>query len=114
MSDYIDFQSHTRFHPCLPNCSKEVAEEEIRKSKTKLEYILSKEINSISYPNGDYSARDINFSKEFGYNSGITVDYGFNSIHTDIFKLKRVSVNDTENMDEFIVKSSGLWAHIQR
>ena len=67
-------------------------------------------INSISYPNGDYSRRDILLSKEAGYRCGITIDFGYNTIKTDIFTLKRFSVNDTEDMNELIVKSSGLWS----
>jgi len=110
MKEFVDFQSHTMFHPCLPKCNYLEAKNEIFNSKTLLENILCREIIVMSYPNGDYSDRDIELCKQSGYKCGITVDYGFNTIFSDPFKLKRLSVNDTDNLDEFIVKSSGLWA----
>ena len=113
MKDYIDFQSHTKFHPCLPKCSDSEAKNEIFESKTQLERLLNKQIFAISYPNGDYSAREIALCKQAGYECGITVDYGFNTLVTNPFALKRLSVNDTDNLDEFIVKSSGLWAFLK-
>ena len=109
MKTYINFQSHTKFHPCLPKCTAEVAKSEIAGSKIELEEKFGLPINSISYPNGDYSERDISLTKEAGYSSGLTVDFGFNTIHTDIYRLKRLCVNDTENINELIVKSSGVW-----
>lgn len=110
MKHYINLQSHTLFHPILPKCSYNEAKEEIFKSKEMLENDYDLNINAISYPNGDYSDRDIHFTKDAGYKCGITVDYGFNTSQTDIYKLKRLSVNDTDNIDELIVKASGVWS----
>ncbi len=79
-------------------------------AKQMLETEYKLPINAIAYPNGDYSDRDIAISKEAGYTCGITVDFGYNTIHTDLFRLKRLSVNDTGNLDELAVKASGVWA----
>lgn len=114
MSPWVDFQSHTCFHPCLPQCDDETAQMEIVQSKQHLEKEYAFNINSISYPNGDYSARDIRMAKEAGYKCGITVDYGFNDLHTDLFKLKRISVNDGRTLDELIVKSSGCYTFLKQ
>ena len=113
MKYYINMQSHTLFHPILPKCSFNEAKKEIFKSKEILENEYSLNINAIAYPNGDYSDRDINYSKDAGYKCGITVDYGFNTQDTDIYKLKRLSVNDTDSIDELIVKASGVWAFLK-
>lgn len=110
MKPFVDFQSHTIFHPILPRCTDEEAQNEIFKSKEILENQLGLKIMAISYPNGDYSDRDIELCKKSGYQCGITVDCGFNDLDTDLFKLKRLSVNDTDNPDELIVKASGVWA----
>ncbi|MGV3504992.1 MAG: polysaccharide deacetylase family protein [Adhaeribacter sp.] len=109
MQPYVNLQSHTRFHPCLPTCDDLEAREEIFKSKEFLTGEFGLDVNVISYPNGDYSDRDILLSKQAGYKCGITVDYGFNTIHTDLFKLKRLSVNDTDDLNELSVKASGIW-----
>lgn len=113
MKEFVNFQSHTMFHPILPNCSDAEALEEIKNSKFVLENNFNLKINAIAYPNGDYSERDILICKEAGYKLGITVDYGFNTIEMDPFRLKRLSVNDTDNIDELIVKSSGFWAFVK-
>jgi peptidoglycan/xylan/chitin deacetylase (PgdA/CDA1 family) len=113
LSKYVNMQSHTLFHPILPMCSDEESLRELVKSKEILEKDYKFVINTISYPNGDYSDRDIALAKEAGYECGITVDFGFNTLESDIFRLKRVSLNDTDDMSELIVKASGLWAFIK-
>lgn len=108
--DVIDLQAHTMSHPCLPRCSDAEAREEIFVSRQVLEKDYGLKINAIAYPNGDYSDRDIALAKEAGYECGVTVDFGYNTTGTDLFQLKRLSVNDTANLDELAVKASGVWA----
>ena len=109
MKDQVDFQSHTSFHPCLHTCSDAEAHSEIFQSKKTLEQEFGLPINALAYPNGDYSQRDIELIKEAGYACAISVDFGFNSIHTDPYRLKRLSIDDTDNPDTVAVKASGLW-----
>lgn len=113
MKPFVNMQSHTLFHPILPQCKYEVAKSEIFHSKEILEKEYSLNINTISYPNGDYSDRDIELSKAAGYKCGITVDYGFNTVNTDLFRLKRISLDDTDDINELSVKASGIWAFIK-
>jgi len=109
MRKYVDFQSHTRFHPCITKCSPKRSKDEIIGSKKDIESMIGKEITSIAYPNGDYSDEIIEICKENNYKSGITVDKGYNTIKSNPFKLKRFSVNDTGDVNELSVKVSGLW-----
>lgn len=108
MKYFVDFQSHTRYHPILPMCNYEEAQDEISNSKKELEDTLNIEISSISYPNGDYSERDILLAKESGYKCGVTVDSGYNTSKTDLFKLKRLSLNDTGDLNELSIRACGL------
>jgi len=114
MKEAIDFQSHVMFHPCLPYCSDEKAYEEIVHSKNILEDDYGLNIYAISYPNGDYCDRDIRIAKEAGYQCGITVDIGFNSQTTDLFRLKRFCIRDEADINELLVKASGLWAYLKK
>lgn len=114
MRPWVDFQSHTCFHPCLPQCDDETARQEIVLSKQHLEQDYSFSVNTISYPNGDYSQRDIQIAKDAGYICGITVDFGFNDQQADLFRLKRISVNDGRQYDEFVVKTSGCFAFLKQ
>lgn len=110
MTTWVNFQSHTSFHPILPQCDDTTAEKEIKESKQQLEKTFGLTINALSYPNGDYSERDIRLAQEAGYKCGITVDSGYNDMKTDLFRLKRFSVNDAKNKTELMVKASGCYA----
>jgi peptidoglycan/xylan/chitin deacetylase (PgdA/CDA1 family) len=110
----VDFQSHTVFHPVLPNCATEEAYKEISQSKKDLEEMYGLKIYALSYPNGDYSDREISIAKKEGYTCGITVDVGFNSQDTDIFKLKRLSIRDGADINELLVKASGIWRYLNK
>ncbi len=114
MKNYINMQSHTMFHPILPKCDNDEAREEIFNSKKILEKEYNLKINTIAYPNGDYTERDIVLCKEAGYTCGLTVDYGFNTFKTDLFHLKRLSMNDAKDINEIIVRSSGSWQFLKQ
>ena len=110
MSEYVDFQSHTKYHPILPSCSNFRAEAEICGSKAELEEKFGLRVNSLSYPNGDYSQRDINLTKQAEYEAGITVDLGFNSVDTDSYRLKRICVDDGAGIYVLLLQVCGLWS----
>jgi peptidoglycan/xylan/chitin deacetylase (PgdA/CDA1 family) len=114
MAPFVNFQSHTLFHPFLPRCTDEEAEKEIAGSKHLLEKEFGLNINAFSFPNGDYSPRDIALCKKAGYVCAITLLPGYNTPYTDMFRLKRVSVNDTEDLHELAVKASGFWGLFRR
>lgn len=109
MAPRVNFQSHTLFHPFLPTCTAEEAEQEIAGSKSVLEQQFGLRITAFSYPNGDYSGQDIGLCKKAGYLCGITLDPGCNTAETDVFRLRRLSVNDTDDINELAVKASGFW-----
>lgn len=115
MLPYVNFQSHTLFHPCLTQCDDREARDEIFISKAVLEDEFGLPINSIAYPNGDYSDRDIQLCMAAGYEFGFTTDPGFNTCHTNPFKLKRFYVNEKSNdLNELIVDVSGVTGFISR
>ncbi len=108
MAAWVSMQSHTVSHPILSNCVDAESKWEIAESKSALEKKLKKPIKAIAYPNGSFTKREVNFAREAGYQCGLTVKPGFNSIRTDPFELKRLDPNDTSNINELIVKSSGI------
>ncbi|MGB6153964.1 MAG: polysaccharide deacetylase family protein [Pricia sp.] len=109
MTGTINLQAHALFHPIFPNCTDEEAKIEITGAKKLLENKFNLKINAIAYPNGDYSERDIGYAKSAGYQCGLTVDFGYNTLKTDPFKLKRLDADDTDDLNELIVKTTGLW-----
>jgi len=109
MKPIVDFQSHTVYHPLLPQCSDPRAFDEISHSKLQLEDKFGFSIYALAYPNGDYSAREIAAAEKSGYQCALTLDNGSNSRTTPAFQLKRICINDDAALNELIVKACGLW-----
>jgi len=113
MKSLVNFQAHTVFHPCLPKCDDDVAKREIEHCKTMLENDFGLRINALAYPNGDYSDRDIALLQNSGYDFGLTVDFGFNTVQTPPYRIKRLSIDDNDTLDVLVLKSSGVWAFLK-
>jgi len=109
----VDFQSHTVFHPILPRCLSARAEAEIRKSKEDLQKGLVTEVYAFAYPNGEYSERELDLVEKAGYRCALTLDRGFNSELTPLFRLRRICLPDYADQHELLVKTSGLWGGIR-
>jgi len=113
MSPYVDFQSHSRFHPILPNCTDDECREEIAGSKTELEKILDKSIDHFCYPNGDFSVREIEFVKNAGYLSSRSIDIGWNDIHTHPYKLKAFYIDDDASINILKAQTVGVLGYLR-
>ncbi|NKI32052.1 polysaccharide deacetylase family protein [Croceivirga thetidis] len=113
MKSAVNFQSHTVFHPILPNCTDKDSEQEIALSKRQLEMKYGFEINAFAYPNGDYTSREIDFLKSAGYKAAFTTKKGYNSLKTNNHELQRFDSNDAQDINEFAVRSSGLWEYLK-
>jgi len=113
MHPWVDFQSHTRLHPMLPRCDDARAEREIAASRTELRDSFGVDATVLSYPNGDYSDRDIALARAAGYTCGITVDLGLNGPDADLFRLKRICLSDRAGVNETLVKATGIPASVR-
>ena len=94
MAAHVDFQPHTRFHPILPRCTETECQQEISGSKTDLETLLGIECSHFSYPNGDYTEREIEIVKVGGFRSARTTDLGWNTLDTPPYQLKAIPITD--------------------
>ncbi|MYF99312.1 polysaccharide deacetylase family protein [Candidatus Poribacteria bacterium] len=108
MMHYVDFQPHTQFHPILPNCTKTECNQEIRDSKVDLEGLLDIKCYHFSYPNGDYTEREIEFVKAAGYRSARTVDIGWNRNNTSPYKLRAIPISDDAGLIRFRAELTGI------
>ena len=94
MAERADFQPHTRFHPILPRCTEAECEKEILGSKTDLETLFGVACSHFSYPNGDYTEREIEMVKAGGFRSARTTDIGWNTLETSPYQLKAIPITD--------------------
>lgn len=113
MRSWVDFQPHTRSHPILPFCSAERADMEIRGSKTDLEE-RGYPVYAFAYPTGDYSDRDVELVRAAGYECALTVDWGYNTLKTDRYRLKRICMYDGAGTTEALVRATGIWSAFRR
>ena len=110
-SRYINISAHTVNHPILVNCEDEESFMEIEKSKLKIEEWLNSSVNSFAYPNGDYSAREINFLKKLNFSSAYTTEpeYLTKEKLEKIYQLPRFCVFEGISESEAICRMMGVW-----
>ena len=94
MAESVDFQPHTQFHPVLPRCTETECRREVLESKTDLEVLLGIECSHFSYPNGDYTQREVEIVKSGGFRSARTTDIGWNTAETPLYRLKAIPITD--------------------
>ena len=76
-SDMVSIGGHTITHPILPNCPSMIANREIVESKRMIEDRLGCEIKHFSYPNGDFTEREMGMVKQAGYVTARRIDGGW-------------------------------------
>ena len=114
------FGSHSLTHPKLTGLDASGLEHEIRHSKEKIESELGQGIDSFSYPYA-FPEQDAGFLKrceEFlvksGYSSGVTTIIGAAAQMDNRYFLKRLPVNDHDDIRFFKAKLEGGydWMHV--
>jgi peptidoglycan/xylan/chitin deacetylase (PgdA/CDA1 family) len=113
MKEVVDFSLHTCYHPVLSQCSKEEIRKEIETCKTKIEYILGRPVDSLSYPNGDYNEHCIQVLIERGVKIARTTDAGWNDHTSDPYKLKVTGVSDNGSINKLIAELTGIPMYFQ-
>lgn len=108
MQDFVDFQSHSCFHPVLTTCSDDECRKEILQSKDDLETLFGSNCEHFSYPNGDYTEREIELLKQAGFLSARTLDVGWNCVDTDPYKLKAIEILNNDSLNMLIARLSGI------
>jgi peptidoglycan/xylan/chitin deacetylase (PgdA/CDA1 family) len=113
LAECVDFGSHSCFHANLTTCSEEECERELRDSKQDLERMLGRECRHFSYPNGDYSEREIELAREAGYLSARTVDVGWNGPGADPYRLRVTGVTDDASIPMLAAQLSGITMYLR-
>ena len=113
MLPYVEFGSHTKFHPILTTCTDEKCREEVEESKKYLETLLNRPIEHFAYPNGDYAEREMKFAMNCGYKSARTLDCGLNDIHSNPFKLKVNEIQDNASLNILCAQVGSLFPFIR-
>ena len=108
LSDFVDFGSHTRFHPILTCCSNNEKRDEIITSKKNIENITKRECNNFCYPNGDYDNKTIELVELAGYQSARSLDVGWNGKNANLYKLKTTWIADDASINLLVTQLLGI------
>jgi peptidoglycan/xylan/chitin deacetylase (PgdA/CDA1 family) len=105
---------HTITHPDLASLTQVALERELRDSKTVLENLIGVPVRSVAYPYGSYNASVIEMSKRVGYESGRTVNIGFNTKSTPPYELYSISPTRDTPLSEVLsaideAQKNGTW-----
>ena len=109
LSRVADIGSHSLTHPVLPLCSDVEAEREIVASRVRVSEMTGIPCLHFSYPNGDYSARDVHLVRQAGYATARTTEAGWNAPSCDPLRLRIVSLADHCSVNELAADLAGMF-----
>ncbi|OKL39650.1 hypothetical protein A3841_00960 [Pontibacter flavimaris] len=110
-SKFITIGGHTHSHPILINCTDEQVYFELLHSKKTLEKWTGKSISYFTYPNGNYSQREITLLEELGYSLAFTCE-AKQITENDLgngFMLPRLAFLEGASFAENICRMTGVW-----
>lgn len=85
----------------------------LNNSKAYLENLLHHKIEAFSYPNGNFSNREIEAVKKAGYKMAFTTEYTPVQInHTNLYRIPRMAMNTYGGYYENLSKILGIWQSI--
>lgn len=106
-SKYCQLAAHGYKHVNLASLAKDDLEIELKKSKSSLEAMSGKEINSMAYPYGRYNSLVLKVSKQIGFKySGNSVN-NIKSKKTKPLEIPRTEINCTDDISSFTKKCMG-------
>ena len=100
----MEIGAHTATHVDLTNTSKQLAKEEITKSKEQLENLFEIEIKDFCYPFGRYDEQICRIVRNAGFSSAISMNRGRVSPISSRYKLPRIPINHRTMPHLFLLK----------
>jgi peptidoglycan/xylan/chitin deacetylase (PgdA/CDA1 family) len=100
----VHFEPHTEHHPNLIDLSREHARIEIVRSRMAIESILGESCHLFAYPKGLYNEEIKNIVEECGLEGAFTVKEGLARKNSDLFELRRNSIDSSVTKAQFIGK----------
>lgn len=103
-SNLVDIGAHTCSHAILAQCTPDLMNEEIIIPKKTIEERLNTECSLFCYPyggEGTFNSLTKECLRRSGYRCALTTINGKNSVHSDLFTLKRLGTSDLVGMDNF-------------
>ncbi|MBI2104122.1 MAG: polysaccharide deacetylase family protein [Candidatus Omnitrophica bacterium] len=106
--------SHGLSHRSLAALPPEQRNDELRRSKQRIEEEIGRPCRAIAYPHGRWDAAVAQAAEAAGYACGLTTDDGLNGAPEDRFALRRTMVGDKGHFALFCARMSGAWESLRR
>ena len=103
--------SHSMTHPVLTEVSTELAEKEIRDSKSLLENLVQEEVTTFAYPHGATNDFVKKIVEAAGYSYGCGVYSGPPKFGGDMYDIRRIPMTRRTNAIEFALKMMTPYEH---
>lgn len=100
----MEVGSHTLDHPYLPKLSPELADYQIRQSRTELEETVGKPVEAFCYPYGGLTPEIKSMVCNAGYTNATGTHGGLARVTDDVFALPRITVARSTNIFRFLQK----------
>jgi peptidoglycan/xylan/chitin deacetylase (PgdA/CDA1 family) len=97
--------AHTRHHAYLPTVDPSKLEDEIAGSKKIIEDHLGHRIDYFAYPIGGFTTAVKDIVRQSGYKAAVTTNRGKHRLNGDLYELKRIHMNNSDDQFSGIV----LW-----
>ncbi len=110
----MTFGSHTVDHIRLGLVEKDIAIDQLVRSKQDIETHTGKSCLSLCYPSGSFNNETITIAKKCGYLCGLTTEEGLNRVGDDIMKLRRVNLPTSVSGTDLLLMICGISEAIYR
>ncbi|GAB1545566.1 hypothetical protein NUACC21_82420 [Scytonema sp. NUACC21] len=107
----IEVGAHTVNHPFLSTLSGSKQQYEIEHSKTRLEEIIERPVNSFAYPHGDYTGQTVELARKVGFVCACSTIPTKVQRNNDCFQLPRLVVQDWDG-EEF-ARQLSRWFYLE-
>ena len=105
----VTIGSHGMTHSRLTKLSDSDLVGELSDSRSRIEDIIGKKVDMLSYPHGKVDRRVRDAAVKSGYSLGVGSRFGINFANTDPMFLRRTEIWTTDSEDVFRRKYSGAW-----
>jgi peptidoglycan/xylan/chitin deacetylase (PgdA/CDA1 family) len=110
-SGLVTIGSHSCSHAILTNCSQEKVNNELVRSKQRIDEMADSRCRYFSYPNGqkgDFNASTKAALINAGYSCALTTVIGTNDLRSDHYELKRLNIHNSGDLEGFKRTLSGF------
>jgi peptidoglycan/xylan/chitin deacetylase (PgdA/CDA1 family) len=100
--------AHSMTHPLLTRVAPQVADDEIRRSRSRLEALLERPVRLFAYPDGAHNDQTVQLVRDAGFDAALTTRLSRVRPGDDLFRLGRYPVGRGMSRERFALLMTGI------